>query len=130
MAIGHRQRHKKDGGDETEQQPQNSTNHNTFLPGQTPNGKPQLDAGRLMRSRSSLPVLKNGTYFSSTGTGAPVRGLRPIRGALYFTVNAPKPLSSTRSPRANALTISSKMTLTIRSTSRGYRCGLAAAILC
>src|SRR5690606_12696317 len=119
MAIGHRQRHEENGGHEAEQQPQNSTDHNEFLPGQASlNRKPQLDVGRLMRSRNSLPVLKNGTYFSSTATGAPVRGLRPIRGALYFTVNAPKPLSSTRSPRANALTISSKMTLTIRSTSR------------
>ena len=31
------------------------------------------------RSRISLPVLKNGTNFSSTGTLSPVRGLRPVR---------------------------------------------------
>ena len=34
-------------------------------------------AGLLSRSRSSLPVLKNGTNFSATDTEAPVRGLRP-----------------------------------------------------
>jgi hypothetical protein len=36
-----------------------------------------------------LPVLKNGTNFSSTETEAPVRGLRPERGARCFTVKAP-----------------------------------------
>ena len=41
-------------------------------------------------SRRSLPVLKNGTYFSDTATEAPVRGLRPMRGARCLTVKAPK----------------------------------------
>jgi hypothetical protein len=35
------------------------------------------DASRLSRTRSCLPALKNGTAFSFTGTGSPVRGLRP-----------------------------------------------------
>src|SRR5690606_37608556 len=113
MAVGHRQRHQENGGNEAEQQTQNATDHNA-RPSRTVPATPACrhEAGRLRRSRSSLPVLKNGTNFSSTGTGAPVLGLRPSRGARYFTVNAPKPLSSTRSPRARALTISSKMTLT------------------
>jgi hypothetical protein len=34
---------------------------------------------RFRRSRISLPVLKNGTSFSVTGTLSPVRGLRPVR---------------------------------------------------
>ena len=78
-------------------------------------------AASLSLSRSSLPVLKNGTNFSDTDTDAPVRGLRPCRAARCLTVNAPKPRNSTRSPRANASTISSKMTFTIRSTSRCSR---------
>ena len=41
---------------------------------------------RLSRSRNSLPVLKNGRAFSSTGTGSPVRGLRPRRALRRFTV--------------------------------------------
>src|SRR5262249_9771592 len=72
----------------------------------------------LRRSRRSLPVLKKGTNFSATDTLAPVRGLRPCRGARCLTVKAPKPLSSTLSPRASASTISLKTTLTIRSMSR------------
>ena len=41
-----------------------------------------------------------------------------LRGFGAFTVKAPKPLSSTRSPRASASTISLKTTLTMRSMSR------------
>ena len=40
-----------------------------------------------------------------------------------LTANTPKPRSSTRSPRASAVVIVSKMALTIFSTSRWYRCG-------
>ena len=36
--------------------------------------------------------MKNGTNFSATDTAAPVRGLRPTRGARCLTVKAPKPL--------------------------------------
>src|SRR5580704_4243873 len=74
--------------------------------------------GRLSRSRISLPVLKNGTDFWSTETWAPVRGLRPERAGRCFTENAPKPRSSTRSPRAMAAMISPRMALTMVSTSR------------
>src|SRR6202030_1947049 len=73
---------------------------------------------RLSRSRISLPVLKNGTHFWSTATWAPVRGLRPVRAGRCFTENAPKPRSSTRSPRAIAAMISLRMALTMFSTSR------------
>src|SRR3981189_3333891 len=49
---------------------------------------------RFRRSRISLPVLKNGTLFWSTGTCAPVRGLRPARAGRCFTENAPKTRNS------------------------------------
>src|SRR5690606_31315928 len=39
----------------------------------------------LRRSRSSLPVLKNGTHCSSTKTASPVRGLRPEREGRFLT---------------------------------------------
>src|SRR6266545_623626 len=74
--------------------------------------------GRLRRSRISLPGLKNGTDFFSTETWAPVRGLRPVRAGRFFTEKAPKPRSSTRSPRAIAATISLRIALTMFSTSR------------
>ncbi len=48
----------------------------------------------------------------------PVRGLRPVRASLFFTEKAPNPLSSTLSPRASAAVISSKIVVTIVSTSR------------
>src|SRR3546814_2461292 len=51
------------------------------------------------RSRSCLPVLKKGTCFSDKLTAAPVRGLRPTRASRRLTEKAPKPRSSTRSPR-------------------------------
>ena len=41
---------------------------------------PDASAGpALSRSRSSLPVLKKGTFLAGTLTAAPVRGLRPTR---------------------------------------------------
>ena len=82
---------------------------------------------RLSRSRNSLPVLKNGRAFSSTGTGSPVRGLRPMRALRRFTVKVPKPRSSTRSPRTSASVIRSNTVATISSTSAFSRCGLLAA---
>src|SRR5437660_2261899 len=78
----------------------------------------RLDQSRLSRSRISLPVLKNGTLLRSTETWAPVRGLRPVRAGRCLTEKAPKPRSSTRSPRASALTISPRIALTMFSTSR------------
>src|SRR5688500_17039310 len=70
------------------------------------------------RSRNSLPVLKNGTTFCSTATVSPVRGLRPRLASRNFTEKAPKPRSSTRSRCASASVISSKIVVTMRSTSR------------
>jgi hypothetical protein len=80
-----------------------------------PAAAPHGDSGRgdqhalsvvLSRSRSCLPVLKNGMCFSETWTLSPVRGLRPTRASRRFTEKAPKPRSSTRSPRARAAAIS------------------------
>src|SRR6476661_6001668 len=80
---------------------------------------PSYAAGVLFnRSRISLPVLKNGTDFCATETWAPVRGLRPVRAGRFFTENAPKPRSSTRSPRDMAPVTSPRMALTMFSTSR------------
>ena len=79
------------------------------------------------RSRSSFPALKKGTDFSSTETEAPVLGLRPVRASRCLTVKAPKPRNSTRSPRASAKVISSKIVATMVSTSCPRKCGLAAA---
>jgi len=41
---------------------------------------PVIANSRLLStiSRSSLPTLKNGNRFAATGTGSPVRGLRPL----------------------------------------------------
>src|SRR5690349_10272656 len=78
----------------------------------------QAGVALFSRSRISLPVLKNGTDFCATETWAPVRGLRPVRAGRFFTEKAPKPRSSTRSPRAMAATISFRMALTMFSTSR------------
>ncbi len=49
-----------------------------------------------------------------------------MRAGRCFTENAPKPRSSTLSPRASAFVISSKITLTICSTCLCIRCGLPA----
>src|SRR5271170_1672624 len=68
--------------------------------------------------------------FSATRTLSPVRGLRPTRASRRLTENAPNPRSSTRSPRANAAAISSKIAVTITSTSRWYRCGFASDSFC
>src|ERR1700692_3698983 len=97
------------------------------VPGRSSNlGQPS--PGRLRRSRISLPVLKNGTHFLSTATWAPVRGLRPVGAGRCFTEKAPKPRSSTRSPRDIAATISPRIALTMFSTSRWYKWGFCAEI--
>ena len=60
--------------------------------------------------------------FSATRTPSPVRGLRPTRASRRLTEKAPNPRSSTRSPRASAgVAISSKIAVTMTSTSRWYR---------
>jgi hypothetical protein len=40
----------------------------------------------LRRARSRLPAVKNGIVFSSTGTGSPLRGLRPMRAPRRLTL--------------------------------------------
>src|SRR3954463_3517490 len=82
---------------------------------------------RLRRSRSSLPALRRGPALPGTATFAPVRGLRPTRSPRPRVENMPKPRSSTRSPRLSAAPIRSNTVSTIRSRSRRWRCGLAAA---
>jgi hypothetical protein len=79
------------------------------------------------RSLRSFPDLKKGTDFASTATAAPLRGLRLTRGSRRLTVKAPKPRSSTRSPRASAPVMPAKMVATMVSTSSPRSCGLAAA---
>jgi hypothetical protein len=79
------------------------------------------------RSCIGLPGLKWGTCLSGTTTSAPVFGFRPGRPGLTRTVNAPIPRNSTRSPRAIAAIISSKMVLTIFSASLARRCGFIPA---
>ena len=65
--------------------------------------------------------LRAGMNFSDTETAAPVRGLRPMRAPRCLTEKAPKPRSSTRSPRDSASPTSSKTVVTILSTSRCVR---------
>src|SRR4051812_9979404 len=89
---------------------------------------PQPSAGLSRRCMSRL-VLNVGTTFSDTAISTPLRGFRPVRASRVLTANTPKSRSSTRSPRARAAVIVSKMALTIVSTSRWYRCGFSAAIL-
>jgi hypothetical protein len=78
----------------------------------------QPSRAELRRMRISRLCLKKGVFFSGTWTAAPVLGFRPTRSSRTFTENEPKPRNSTRSPRANAATISSKTASTAFSTSR------------
>src|SRR5688500_10753703 len=59
-------------------------------------------ASRLMRSFSSLPGLKYGTFFGGTSTLSPVFGLRPFRGSRFRRRKLPNPRSSIFSPRCSA----------------------------
>ena len=74
----------------------------------------------------SLPALKDGFVFSPTATASPVRGLCPMRALRCFTVKAPNPRNSTRSPRARAAVIWSNIVATTSSASACRRCGLLA----
>ena len=73
---------------------------------------------RLSRARISFPVLKAGIALFEIWTATPVRGLRPVRAPRILAENAPKPRSSTRSPRRKASAISSSIALTLFSMSR------------
>src|SRR4051812_13003343 len=59
-------------------------------------------ASRLIRSFSSLPGLKYGTFFGGTSTLSPVFGLRPLRGSRLRRRKLPNPRSSIFSPRCSA----------------------------
>ena len=62
--------------------------------------------------------LKDGTLPDRLLIAALACGIRPIRDGRFFTENAPKPRSSTRSPRAITAMIPLRMASTIFSTSR------------
>ena len=68
-------------------------------------------AGSLGLSRWRIidPVLKVGMAFWPTEMASPVRGLRAARASRLLTANTPKSRSSTRSPRASAAVMVSKM---------------------
>src|SRR3989440_2550157 len=55
-----------------------------------------------MRSFSSLPGLKYGTFLGGTSTLSPVFGLRPFRGSRLRSRKLPNPRSSIFSPRCSA----------------------------
>ena len=117
-----RNRHRGAVGDREDHDDDRQRNHDEDLDEAADHGatgffEPQ-DFPVFSRSRISLPVLKNGTFFCSTETLAPVRGLRPVRAGRFLTEKAPKPRSSTRSPRASACVISSRIVFTISSTCR------------
>ena len=79
-------------------------------------------------SRNSLPALKRGTLFAGTRTIAPVLGLRPSRGGLWFRLKLPKPRISIRSPLASALLSASSVALTASAMSFAESSGCCAAI--
>src|SRR5580765_8528561 len=57
----------------------------------------------LIRSFSSLPGLKYGTFLGGTSTLSPVFGLRPLRGSRLRSRKLPKPRNSIFSPRWSAV---------------------------
>ena len=65
-----------------------------------------------------VAALARGDRVELRGFGAFSVKHRPARAGRCLTENAPKPRSSTRSPRANAATISSRIAFTMFSTSR------------
>src|SRR5688500_2589070 len=68
-----------------------------------------------MRSFSSLPGLKYGTFFGGTSTLSPVFGLRPFRGSRFRRRKLPNPRSSIFSPRCSASTMLLKTVSTMTS---------------
>jgi hypothetical protein len=81
----------------------------------------------LSRACISLLIRNEGCRVSGTLAAVPFLGLRPGRADQVFTINDPKPRSSTRLRLTNAPSISSNMALTIFSTSLLYRCGFCPA---
>ena len=82
------------------------------------NGLPLISGIRVLSDRDEISIGTGESYFFSTETCSPVRGLRPVRAGRCLTEKAPKPRNSTRSPRASAAVISLRMALTMFSTSR------------
>src|SRR6476620_4281662 len=68
----------------------------------SPLGAAASSVSRLIRSFSSLPGLKYGTFFGGTSTLSPVFGLRPLRGSRFRSRKLPNPRSSIFSPRWSA----------------------------
>ena len=95
-----------------------------FFPGQRMLSLPLA----VTLSRNSLPALKRGTLFAGTRTIAPVLGLRPSRGGLWFRLKLPKPRISIRSPLASALLSASSVALTASAMSFAESSGCCAAI--
>src|SRR5262245_57499940 len=78
-------------------------------------GAPSASGSRLIRSFSSLPGLKYGTFFGGTSTLSPVFGLRPLRGSRWRRRKLPNPRSSIFSPRCRASMMLLKTVSTISS---------------
>jgi len=62
----------------------------------------------LTASLSDLPALNLGTVVALILIFSPVRGLTPIRAALFETLKVPKPVKATFWPLARDLLIASK----------------------
>src|SRR5215211_1963254 len=107
-AVGDREQH-HDDRDRQEEEGLEELSHGSTARGYFARA---FGVASLRRMRISLPVLNTGITFSDTDTVSPVRGLRPL------IENAPKPRSSTRSPRASASAMVSRIALTMFSTSR------------
>lgn len=72
-----------------------------------------------------LAGLEIGNALLNGATEAPVLGLRPVRPSRDRVEKAPKPRSSTRPPSARRAVMVSKKTVTIKSSSRADKPGLA-----
>jgi hypothetical protein len=83
-------------------------------------------APSFRRSCIRLPALKCGKRLSGTMTSAPFFGFRAGRPRRTRTLNVPMPRISTRSPRASAAVITSRMMLTVFA-SPGCKCVFPAA---
>ena len=82
------------------------------LPGGT-----ELDAGQLVPDDILIALIRD-KLADADWLAMALSGLPPVRAGRFLTEKAPNPRSSTRSPRAIAATISSRMALTMFSTSR------------
>src|SRR5512144_2975177 len=79
--------------------------------------QPDQFGDQFRASLSALPALNLGWREAATVTGSPVRGLRACFAALVATVNVPKPVSRTSSPRFSASVIAASRLSTAFSAS-------------